>query len=245
MTMTIEPENKDKNNHAPNEKLRKYMNEKSHLMHRKKELDLRMESKKKLTKKEEEELQDIERRTRTLKNTKTEILHDIVFPAMADLTFFFYAISQDPDLESVFKANIMDLLGIRRLKPTQQRIGGNYAFMFDTLVGSMLNLGSYENDYTIRLVNILVELIRLKLYGPKILDTNSTTGIVLGDIARTQAWTDMLASRIPDVYNFTILTDPYYGEKEEDRRKAFEEHVSKRLPDRTFDFDTKKLIENK
>ena len=77
----------------------------------------------------------------------------------------------------------MDLLGVRRLNPMPQRIGGNYAFMFDTLVGSMLNLGSHENDYTIRLVSILVELIRLKLYGPKILDTNSTTGIVPGDIA--------------------------------------------------------------
>jgi hypothetical protein len=138
----------------------------------------------------------------------------------------------------------MDLLGVRRLKPTPHLIGGNYGFMFEALVAGMLNLSSPDNDYTIRLVNILVELIRLKLYGPKILDTNSTTEIVYGDIARTQAWTDMLASRIPDAYDFTILTNPAHGDTEAQRLKAFEKHVSKRPPDRTFDFDTFSINKN-
>ena len=46
MTMTIKSAIKEKDYHTPSEKLRKYMNEKSRLMHRKDELDLRMEKKK-------------------------------------------------------------------------------------------------------------------------------------------------------------------------------------------------------
>ncbi len=204
MDMAIESEILAKNCHGPKEKLSKYLSEKSRLMRKKEELELRMESKKELTKKEMKELQYIESKSRTLKNTKREILDEILFPAMADLTFFFYTIAQYPELESIFKTDIWDLLGIRRLDPKPHLVGGNYAYMFDRLVSGILNFGLSDNDYRIRLVNLLQELIRLKLYGPKILDTDRATGLVYGDIGRAQAWTELLASRVPDIYDFGV-----------------------------------------
>ena len=161
---------------------------------------------------------------------------------MANLTFFFDAVSKYPELESIFKIDLMDLLGVRRLNPKPGLIGGNYAFMFETLVAGMLNFSLNENDYRIRLVNTLQDLIRKKLYGPKILDTLRTTGIVYGDIGRAQAWTDLLASRVKDVYNFSIKNNPIYGEEEKERLEAFEKDKSKHFPDRTFIYDTKELM---
>jgi hypothetical protein len=66
--------------------------------------------------------------------------------------------------------------------------------------------------------------------------------LVHGDIARAQAWTEMLALRVSDMYNFSILHNSFYGEDEIERLEVFKKHVSERLPHRTFTYDTKELM---
>jgi len=248
--MTIESAIKEKNCHAPDDKLSKYMSEKAYILRREEELILRMETKRKLSKKEENELQYIKSRSATLKNTKREVLDDIIFPAMANITFFFDAISRYPELEPDFKVNIWDLLGVRRLNPKPNLVGGNYAFMFETLIACMLSIGINADDFRVRLVHILEDLIWKKVTGLRILETLSSSSRVLQEIGKPSAWTELLASRINDVYDFSILNHGIkdlekfpYGGTEEERLKAFEKNVSERLPRRTFTYDTNKLME--
>ena len=48
-----------------------------------------------------------------LKTNKVRLLNDIVFPAMANLTYFFECIANHPELQSIFEDDLKDLFGIR------------------------------------------------------------------------------------------------------------------------------------
>lgn len=229
-------------------RLVRYMNEVYHLKRSNEELNVRLKDKKLSIKQVKEISEEITKNTKRLRqlqgsNYKIKILNEILFPAMANLTFFFWATAEYPELHENFTFDIMDLLGVRRLNPKPHLLGGNYAFMFEDLIAGILRLQSYDEDYRLRLVHMLQELISLKLYGPKILDTLKTTSIVYGDIDRAKAWTEMLALRISDVYKFSIKTNSTYGETEEQRLKAFNKNLHENRPRRTFNFNAKKLIE--
>src|SRR5688500_1483707 len=70
----------------------------------------------------------IDDQNRSLRTRKVRVLNDIVFQAMADLTFFFQTISVYPELQVVFDNDVKDLLGIRR--NTVQE----YGFIFHSLL---------------------------------------------------------------------------------------------------------------
>ena len=55
----------------------------------------------------------INARDKSLRTKKVRILNDIIFQAMADLTFFFKAISLHLELQEILDSDIKDLLGIR------------------------------------------------------------------------------------------------------------------------------------
>lgn len=186
------------------------------------------------------ELGTIKKRSKTLKNTKMDILNEIIFPSMANLTFFFEAISDSLQLQEAFESDIRELLGIRRINPNP----GNYAFMFDRLLRAILKGRVYENDFRIKLIHQLQEIIYNKLYllTYDILNTDLAVRNVMEDVGRTMAWTEMISKRIKDEYDYTIQFSERYGKSSEERVKAFNESAAKNMPHRTFDFDTTKIL---
>jgi hypothetical protein len=250
--MTTEEKLLGKNNHPPDEQLLKYMKEKSHFSRRKQQLELRRKDErkegKKLTdeqKKEiQEELEGIEGKLRTLKNTKTKVLDEIIFPSMANLTFFFDAISKDPELERTFNSDISQLLGIRRLHPRPW----NYAFVFVKLIHGMISTTDdyKQNDFRIRLIHELQKLIRTKFQTLSLttfpIGQFSAFKIVNQDIDRVLAWMEMISSKINDEYDFENMLNPEsipseYLQNEEIKR----EYKDKRNREKLEKFDSMQL----
>ena len=73
-------------------------------------------------------------RKRYLDKEKVTILDKFIFPAMANLTFFFKSISRYQELKQIFENDIEDLLGVRRENPQYNK----YGFIFSQLVLSIL-----------------------------------------------------------------------------------------------------------
>lgn len=194
-------------------KLIKYMKAKSRFEFRKDKLELREKG---LSPQEEKELLTIRKKLLSLKNTKREILDEVLFPAMADLTFFFEAVAQSPQLQENFASDIIQLLGIRRNSPSND----NYAFMFRRLIWSIFFPSEpRENDFSLRLANQLQQIIYNKMKRPlyKFFKENSEPkNMVLLDIERVKAWTELIAHTVND------------------------EQAIK--PARTFLFDTKEIL---
>lgn len=148
---------------------------------------------------------------------------------------------------------IKEILGIRRLNPRAY----NYAFMFMSLISNMIMIPRTSEDFRLILINKLADIIWFKVTGLRLLETQRTSSRVLDDIGRSSAWLEMLASRVKDEYDLTKL-QPRYGDyskmTEEQEKKEmeridkqtledFEIYAKQNSPTRTFDFDTKKLIE--
>ena len=204
------------------------------------------------------------REIKNIRRMKNHYLKNLLFPAMANLTFFFEAVSIYRELQDEFESDIKELLGIRRLHPK----AGNYAFMFDSLITGIIstnvvtNTNAGENDFRLKLTDILQALIFQKLQRVKIMETKSSSYRVFEDIMHAKAWTEMLASRISDEYNFRKLRanydqlelkrckdeeerKKYIKQKDEQAREDFEKDAQAKSPSRTFNFDTKKLLEKK
>lgn len=197
--------------HPPDAKLVKYVKEKSSFERRKGELE---SAGKKLTKIEKDEsnkeLEEIERKLRTLQNTKGEVLDEIIFPSMANLTFFFKSVLDLPELN--FESDIIQLLGIRRLTPRPW----NYAFVFVNLVHAMISTkkGYKKNDFRIRLIHELQKQIwhKFQELSSEVFLTSRAFNTVNQDIERAMTWTEMIASKINDEYDFESKVSPFYPE---------------------------------
>ena len=150
-----------------------------------------------------------------------------IFQAMADLTFFFEAISSYVELQDEFESDIKDLLGIRRVNPRTT----NYAFMFGSLMYSIITSSRITDDFRLKLIHKLQVAIRAKLTTFKVLETDKTTARVFEDIDRVLAWTEMISLRVRDEYDFGT--------------KVFREQANNNKPSRTFDFDAGKLLKIK
>jgi len=219
--MSISHESKEERTkyHRPNERLRKYIEQKSHLLKQIKSIEAREKEAK--TKNQEEPIQiqqereELYTRTKTLANLKIQVLDDILFPSMANLTYFFNELSKDAELQDVFNSDISEILGIRREHPRPN----NYAFMFVHLIHGMISREGdeyQENDFRIRLIYELQNLISWKFQGLAM--TTFPTGqirfsafkAVNDDMNRVLAWTQMLALQVLDEYNFD---DPVLGPK--------------------------------
>lgn len=194
---------------------------------------------------------EYEKKYNQVHHMKDYYLQNIVFPAMANLLFFFEAVSNNPNLFTEFEDQIKDLLGIRRLNPR----AFNYATSFISLIEGMIVTTSKNEDFRVRLMQKLGDLIWLKVTNMKILETPKTTGRVLQDIGLGLAWLEMLASRVSDEYDLSLLS-PRYGtyktEEEADtdmkriQKKTledFEKHARENSPSRTFNFNTEQLLE--
>jgi hypothetical protein len=83
---------------------------------------------------------------------------------MANLVFFFEAMTISSELKGTFESDIRELFGIRRNNPSFD----NYGFMFKILLRSIFhsNLGLSQNDFRFKLLHELQEIIYYKLRGP-------------------------------------------------------------------------------
>lgn len=162
-------------------------------------------------------------KNRSLNTKKTRILDQIVFQAMANLTFFFEAISLHPELQEVFENDIKNVLGVRH-KSTQE-----YGFMFSKLLRSIMlirddshverysELERKQGDFRLRLICILQGIVisKAERFLPTVFRNYKSEHIVWDDLARAWAWTEMLAYPVEEEYG---------------------------ISHRTFDFDTRKLL---
>jgi hypothetical protein len=266
----------------PDPRLIKYIKEKPLVQKRVNELksrrsELEVKASKLLSAKEEKELRDIESKLIKLKSklgtfsdNKGEILDKIIFPSMANLTFFFEAVSMIEELN--FESDINELFGIRRDNPRTYdgHNARSYAFMFKELVRGMIAINEMNDegnagriDFRLRLIHELQTLIFHKIHIQKILDSPKASSAVLDDILRAMAWTEMFASRVDDEYVLSKMI-PKYGDKEmkdlekcknDKQRKEyaemiekktfidFEQHAKENIPRRSFNYDFEKLIE--
>lgn len=85
---------------------------------------------------------EFQSRVRANDAKKVHILDKIIFPSMANLTFFLHWISSHREIQSVYENDLKDLLGVTRNNPNPE----NYAFMLDTIVHSILNTDGIKDD---------------------------------------------------------------------------------------------------
>ena len=193
----------------PSEKLTQYIRDRLQLAKEMEDLDAA----------EKEFPTEIDKRDRSLRTKKTRILDEIIFPAMADLTYFFKMVGQYPDLQILFENDTKDLLGIRRNKPLESMYG--FAF-FDLLCG-ILQIGgsrynqrteSKKDDFRLRLNDLLQRIVCHKISASltDVIKTEGARKSVLGDFERSISWTGALA----------------YG---------IDQNAEKEAPTRTFSFD--------
>jgi hypothetical protein len=137
---------------------------------------------------------------RYLDKEKVLILRKHIFPAMANLVYFFYYVCRYSELREVFDNDIEELLGVRR--DTSKH---DYGFIFTALIQSILLIGLHNSaethvkDFRLRLVQILQEAIWAKadLALPNIFKKNPSAQRVVGDdFHRVWAWTRLLAEQV-------------------------------------------------
>jgi hypothetical protein len=137
---------------------------------------------------------------RYLDKEKVLLLRKRIFPAMANLVFFFYYVSRYPELREVFDDDIKELLGVRR-----DTTKFDYGFIFNALIKSILLIGPYNTaethvkDFRLRLIQILQEAIWAKadLALPNVFKKNpSAQRVVSDDFHRVWAWARMLAEQV-------------------------------------------------
>jgi hypothetical protein len=158
---------------------------------------------------------EVDARDKSLRTKKVRVLNDIVFQAMADVTFFFEAIALHPELKERLDSDVKDLLGVKH------NSSQDYGFMILNLLQSILIVnhdkkGKIErDDFRLQLNNKLQGIImdKARQFLPIVFKNDKAEHIVWDDLARAWAWTAMLA----------INRD--YG-----------------VPNRTFDFDTANLL---
>jgi hypothetical protein len=182
---------------------------------------------------------DRRKRNNELDRLKVYYLDKHIFPALANLAFFFEATAKHPELDDLYRNDIKDLLGIRRKKPSDKsKPKPSCGFMFSDLLRNILKVSGspFEKkeilkDYSLILNHRAEEIVRMKVARSLSSGQYSKGGImeiipneanvhgrILGDFDGALAWTGMLASRV------------------ENRPEDEEE------PHRTFDFDTDNLL---
>jgi hypothetical protein len=187
----------------------------------------------------EEEL----RRFNTIRNDKKRVLEKVIFPAMANLIFFFESIDQEPILNEAFEDDMLELLGIRRNGPSPTNYGLFFVRLFRSILGVKLEYD--RKDYRLRLMHEGLKIINSKM--GKIIPTvyQNVTGsdyfikYVSLDMGRALSWTETVSREVEDLYRYKIIHE---SEDIAKQREKFIKHASLEAPDKTLDIDTKGIL---
>jgi hypothetical protein len=185
----------------------------------------------------------VEKEKAALSAARTRILDDVVFQAMADITFFFSAVGAHPEIQKLFDDNIKEILGVKRIDPKETP----YGFMFAALVSGMLIYRfKTGKDFRLRLNNYLQRMVwnKMELYLPEIFESSAVQGSVGQDFHRVLGWTQTLMFampkwdeyRIPEVVPVNREKGATKNENEliQDQNKEYQEDIKRHLPSRTF-----------
>ena len=128
-------------------------------LHRRKEIEAGIESSE----------DDKGRTNNKIDRSKVHYLDKHIFPAMANLAFFFEAIAKHPELEKIYEDDIKDLLGIRR-KEASDRPKPLCGFVFYNLLCNILKVSGspFERreivkDFRLILNHRAEEIVRKKV----------------------------------------------------------------------------------
>jgi len=205
---------------------------------------LQLEKKKDEAKKRGKELSDKEsKRLATIRNDKKRLLENTIFPAMANLVFFFECLDQEPILFKAFKEEVEDLLGIRRNGPSPENYGIFFILLFRSILG--LNSDYDKHDFRLRLMRESMKIIYLKMAKISPIVYQNLTGSVLSikyvgeDMGHALSRTDDVSREVKDPYNFAILHEGIDIAKQ---REKFIKHARTEAPDKTIDIDTKGIL---
>jgi hypothetical protein len=148
----------------------------------------------------EEFSSEINTKDRGLRTKKTRVLDQIVFPAMANLIYFFKSIAVHPELQTIFENDIKDLLGIRRDDPQKHDSG----FLFYDLLDYII-IGSKEGRYSDKrddrvdfrlILNDQAQKIvayKMKQSSVSILKMGGPRAVINRHFDNVWAWTEMLS----------------------------------------------------
>jgi hypothetical protein len=159
----------------------------------------------KLSKKEEEYGTKLNRR-------KVDVLNRIIFPSMANVTFFLECLSTYPILKDIFEKDILELLGLyqKSMKHGKSNIGmicpmySNETFVFARFISSALNNGNFERfdsrfyllEYMQREVTKIISEMAEDEFGEQF-----SSKITIQDMERAYAWVKLYATRVLQQYN--------------------------------------------
>jgi hypothetical protein len=158
---------------------------------------------------------EINAQDRSLRTKKVRVLDDIIFQAMADLTFFFESIAAHPELLVIFDSDIKELLGVRH-EGSQE-----YGFMLRRLLRSILiieeerdiggvrdigkvrdkdRLNDKQDDYRLRLNHILQGIVfdKARPYIVDTFDLREVQHVLKEDFSRAWGWTGTLSYGIDE-----------------------------------------------
>jgi hypothetical protein len=192
---------------------------------------------------------DDKKKRNEIDRLKVYYLNKHIFPAMANLAFFFGAITKHPELEKIYEDDIKDLLGIRRKKPSDKsKPKPLCGFMFSDLLRNILKVSGspFEKreimkDYSLILNHRAEEIVRMKVRRSLPSGQYSKGGILAGGQYSKSA---MMKTTDEANVHGVILSDF-------DRALAWTGMLASRVdnsidddeePGRTFDFDTDELL---
>lgn len=141
-------------------------------------------------------------RKRYLDKEKVKVLDKLIFPSMANLSYFFRCLTIYPQLREVFEDDVKDLLGVKRNNPQEN----NYGFIFFDLLRSILLIGEeirvgerdYDKGFRLRLNQVLQEIVwaKVDVSLANVFKNPSAQRVVADDFNRVWAWTRMLAESV-------------------------------------------------
>jgi hypothetical protein len=191
---------------------------------------------------------EIENKKAALSTARTRILDEILFQAMADITFFFDAVGTWPEIQKVFDDDIREILGVKRTNPKETP----YGFMFTMLIAGILSVQfKTGKDFRLRLNELLHYIIQSKVaaYQSDIFKSAATQGSIGQDYNRVLGWAEMLAFamdkgdeyEIPPVVHINRSTGPTKPDKQliKNYEVKYLKDVKRNSPNRTFDYDSK------
>jgi hypothetical protein len=146
---------------------------------------------------------EINTQDRSLRTKKVRVLDDIIFQAMADLTFFFESVAAYAELLGVFENDIKELLGVRH-EGTQE-----YGYMLRRLLRSILiirevrdkdRLHNKQDDYRLRLNHILQGIVfdKARPYIANTFHLREAQHVLKDDFSRAWGWTGTLSYGIEE-----------------------------------------------
>jgi len=179
-----------------------------------------------------------------IRNDKKRILENVIFPAMANLIFFFESIDQEPVLWETFKDDVEELLGIKRNGPSVDNYGKFFISLFRSILGT--NSTYNKEDFRLALMHQALKIINtrmmIKILPARYQNVTGSDYIIQNigqDMFRALSWTQNFSSEVKDPYNFRILRE---SEDIGKQREKFIEHAKLQSPKRTLDIDTKGIL---